>query len=80
MLELARTGSAPLAVVNNLCEIISATGCVLAKKFYDYDLPMLERFDTDITQVIKTGDRVRVNPKAGTIEILHQRTGEEDKQ
>jgi len=70
MLELARTGSAPLAILNNECEIISASGCILAKKFYDVDMPMLEKFGCDMTKVIKTGDRVRVDPEAGTVEVL----------
>ncbi len=70
MLELVRTGNAPRAILFNDIEIITATGGVLAKKFYDADLPMLEQFGCDITKEIKTGDRVRVDPAAGTVEIL----------
>lgn len=70
MLELVRTGCAPAAILFNDSEIITVTGGVLAKKFYDKDLPMLDRFDCDITGEIKTGDRLRVNPAEGTVEIL----------
>lgn len=70
ILELARTGCAPKAILFNVSEIITVTGGVLAKKFYDLDLPMLDRFECDITRVIKTGDVVRVDPAEGTVEIL----------
>ena len=71
ILELVRTGSAPKAVLFNQSETITVTGGVLAKKLYDEDLPMLEKFDCeDITKEIKTGDRIRVNPSDGTVTIL----------
>ncbi len=70
ILELARMGCAPKAILFNASEIITVTGGVLAKKFYDLDLPMLDRFDCDITQAVRTGDVVRVNPAEGTVEIL----------
>ncbi len=70
ILELARTQCAPKAILFNASEIITVTGGVLAKKFYDCDLPMLDRFDCDITKAVKTGDIVRVDPAEGTVEIL----------
>ena len=70
ILELVRTGNAPKAILFNDIEIITATGGVLAKKFYDIELPMLEQFDCDITQAIRSGDRVRVDPATGTVEVL----------
>lgn len=70
ILELARTGCAPKAILFNASEIITVTGGVLVKKFYDADLPMLDQFEGDITALIKTGDFVRVNPAEGTVEIL----------
>lgn len=70
MLELVRTGSAPLAILNNQCELISQCGCILAKKLYDVSLPMIDQFQTDITRAIKTGDRIRIDPVAGTVEVL----------
>ncbi|HWQ57739.1 MAG TPA: DUF126 domain-containing protein [Clostridia bacterium] len=70
ILELVRTGCAPKAILFNASEIITVTGGVLAKKFYDTDLPMLDRFGCDITKAVKTGDIVRVNPAEGTVEIL----------
>ena len=70
ILELVRTGCAPKAILFNEIEIITATGGFLAEKLYNKSLPMLEAFDCDITQVVKTGDRVRVDPTTGTVEVL----------
>lgn len=70
ILELARTGCAPVAIINNVSEIITATGGVLAKKFYDCDLPMIDKFDCDITKQIKTGDKVLIDPASGIVRIL----------
>ena len=75
MLELVRTQSAALAILNNHCEIISQCGCILAKKFYDVDMPMLDEFGVDITSEIKTGDWLRVDPQAGTVERLERSGG-----
>ena len=60
ILELVRTGCAPVAMLNNTTEIITAAGGVIAKKFYDKDLPMIDNFDCDISAEINTGDRVRI--------------------
>ncbi len=70
MLELVRTQSAPLAILNDHCEIISQCGCILAKKFYDVDMPMMDMFDGNITKEIQTGDWLRIDPEAGTVEVL----------
>ena len=70
MLETVRSGCNPAAILNNQCETISQCGCILAKKFYDVDMPMMDQFGVDITQEIKTGDRLRIDPAAGTVEIL----------
>ncbi|MBQ9031772.1 MAG: DUF126 domain-containing protein [Parasporobacterium sp.] len=60
ILELVRTGCAPVAMLNNKTEIITAAGGVIAKKFYDKDLPMIDGFDCNIVDEIKTGDYVKI--------------------
>lgn len=60
ILELVRTHSAPAAILNNSTEIITSAGGVIAKKFYDKDLPMLDGFDCDITKEIRTGDYIKI--------------------
>ena len=70
ILELARTECAPKAILFNDSEIITATGGILSEKFYDKEIPMMDRFECDVTETIKTGDMVRVNPPEETIEVL----------
>ena len=70
MLELARTGCAPAAIVNVKIETITAAGGLLAKKFYNLDIPMVDRFSEDPVKLIKTGDTVEVNGTTGEVTIL----------
>jgi len=34
-----------------------------------FDIPAMDGFEKDITEAVKTGDRVRVDPDYGAIEI-----------
>lgn len=68
ILELVRTSSAPVAILNNATEIITASGGVIAQKFYDKALPMLDGFGCDITKEIKTGNWIKIEAD-GTVYI-----------
>jgi predicted aconitase with swiveling domain len=69
LLELARTKSAPAAIDNARIETITAAGGLLAKKFYDMELPMIDRLPEDPTAFIKTGDIVEVNGTTGELVV-----------
>ena len=56
----------PLALLLNYANPIMAQGAAHA------DFPLIDRFDEDITQAIKTGDRLRVEPNTGRVTILSQ--------
>jgi predicted aconitase with swiveling domain len=57
----------PQAILFNAANTILAQGAALA------DLSMCDRFeDGDVTQLIKTGDEVIVDPEAGTVTILNR--------
>ena len=66
--EMKARDLAPLALLLNRANPIMAQGAALA------DLPLVDRFDVDITQVIKTGDQLAVDPQAGTVQILQNVT------
>lgn len=62
---MKETGVIPKALLLNYANPIMAQGAAHA------DFPMIDRFEEDITEAIKTGDRVTVNPAVGTV-IVHE--------
>jgi predicted aconitase with swiveling domain len=62
--EMSARGLAPLALLLNFANPIMAQGAAFA------GLPLLDRFERDITKVLKSGDRVRVDPVAGKVLVL----------
>jgi uncharacterized protein len=62
---MQETGVIPKALLLNYANPIMAQGAAHA------DFPMIDRFEEDITEAIKTGDRVTVNPADGTV-IVHE--------
>jgi predicted aconitase with swiveling domain len=62
--EMAARNVAPLALVLNRVNPILAQGAALA------GMTMVDRFESDVTDLIRTGDTVRVDPAAGTVEIV----------
>jgi uncharacterized protein len=67
--EMKSRGIVPLALVFNRVNPILAQGAAFA------GVTMVDRFDGDVTQMIRTGDLLRIAPAAGTVEIL-ERAGE----
>jgi len=69
VLEIVRTGYAPAAIINRKIETITAAGGLMAKKFYNVELPMVDRLSEDPIKAIKTGDLVEVNGTTGEVTI-----------
>ncbi len=63
--EMQSRHMAPLALVLNAANPIMAQGAAFA------GLSLVDRFDTDITQAVETGDRVTVDPAEGLI-VVHR--------
>ncbi|HMM20692.1 MAG TPA: DUF126 domain-containing protein [Selenomonadales bacterium] len=70
ILELTRTGCAPAAIVNAKIETITAAGGLMAKKFYNKDIPMVDRLTENPVTAIKTGDIVGVNGSTGEVRVF----------
>jgi predicted aconitase with swiveling domain len=65
--EMAARGLAPKAIVFNRTNTILAQGAAFA------DLTMVDRFEAgDPTQLIRTGDEVRIEPDKGLVTILNR--------
>jgi predicted aconitase with swiveling domain len=60
---MKETGVIPKALLLNYANPIIAQGAAHA------DFPMIDRFEEDITAVIKSGDQVTVNPAEGTVTV-----------
>jgi len=67
--EMTARNVAPLALVLNRVNPILAQGAALA------GMTMVDRFESDVTDLIRTGDTVRIDPAAGTVEILKRDNG-----
>lgn len=63
--EMRSRGMAPLALLLNASNPIMAQGAAFA------ELTFMDRFEVDITQVLRTGARVTVDPGSGTV-TLHE--------
>jgi uncharacterized protein len=64
--EMKERGIVPAALIFNRVNPILAQGAAFA------GLTMVDRFEGDATRLIRTGDEVRVDPAAGTVEILNR--------
>ena len=65
--EMSSRGLAPKAILFNSANTILAQGAALA------DMAMCDRFeDGDVTQLIKTGDELIVDPPAGLVTITRR--------
>ena len=56
----------PLALIFNRINPILAQGAASA------GLTMVDRFESDVTDVIKSGDDLRIDPAAGTVTIVNR--------
>ena len=61
--EMKSRGMAPAALLLNTSNPIMAQGAALA------GLTLMDRFEDDVTERIRTGDRVTVDPKEGLITV-----------
>ena len=64
--DMKTRGLAPLALVFNRVNPILAQGAALA------GLTLVDRFEGDVAGLIQTGDKLRVDPAAGTVAILRR--------
>jgi predicted aconitase with swiveling domain len=64
--EMKSRGIVPLALVFNWVNPILAQGAAFG------GVTMVDRFEGDVTDLIRTGDRLRIDPAAGLVEILNR--------
>lgn len=62
--DMRQRGVVPLALIFNRVNPILAQGAAFA------GVTLVDRFDGDVIGLIRTGDRLRIDPAAGIVEIL----------
>ncbi|HAA91919.1 MAG: hypothetical protein CMM48_18000 [Rhodospirillaceae bacterium] len=62
--EMVQKEKAPLGLLLNDANPVMAQGAAFAQ------LPFMDRFETDITRAIKSGDKIEVVPAEGLVRIL----------
>ena len=66
MSPMRSRGIVPLALVFNRVNPILAQGAAFGA------VTMVDRFERDVTDMIRTGDKLRIDPAAGIVEILNR--------
>ena len=61
--EMKSRNMSPLALLLNSCNPIMVQGAAFA------ELPFMDRFEVDITERLRTGDHVSVDPQAGLVTV-----------
>jgi predicted aconitase with swiveling domain len=62
--EMAARNKAPLALLLNFANPIMAQGAAFG------GIPLMDRFEGDVTALIRSGDRLRVIPARGEVIII----------
>jgi len=71
ILEAAKRGNAPIAVINLETDPVIAAGFIIADILYNKEIPVIDRLEQNPIELIKTGDWVKVDANKGIIEIHH---------
>jgi len=69
--DMAKRGTGPAAIINQYAEPITAIGAIIG------EIPMVDKLSQDPTQVIETGDWVRVDATEGRVSIQKKKENEE---
>lgn len=67
--EMVRNGSAPAAIVVHHSNSVVVSGCIMGK------VPLVADSDDDPTELFRTGDILRVDGRAGTVELVRRTDG-----
>ena len=65
--SLIKAGLGPKAILNVTTEVVTTIGAIMG------NIPVMDQFDQDPTEVIETGDYVVVDADNGTVSITKQR-------
>ena len=68
------TRNAPAAIINIDTEPVIGAGFIMAEILYNKAIPIIDNLNQNPVEVIKTGDRVKVDAVKGTVEVIKRGT------
>jgi predicted aconitase with swiveling domain len=71
-LEAVRNKVAPVAIINLTSEPMIQVCALLAKSFFGKSIPVVDGLEKNPIETIKTGDMLKIDGRAGTVEIIRQ--------
>lgn len=69
-LEAVRNKVAPVAIINLTSEPMIQVCALLAKSFFGKSIPVVDGLEKNPIETIKTGDMLKIDGRAGTVEII----------
>jgi predicted aconitase with swiveling domain len=69
-LEAVRNKVAPVAIINLTSEPMIQVCALLAMSFFGKSIPVVDGLEKNPIETIKTGDMLKIDGRAGTVEIL----------
>lgn len=69
-LEAVRNNCSPAAIVNVKSEPMIVMCALLAEAFFQVKIPIVDGLEGDLKNILKTGDRVRIDGATGTIDVI----------
>lgn len=74
ILEAVRCGTSPAAVINVETEPVIGAGFIMADLIYGKKIPVIDHCDQDPTEVIGTGDYVKIDGDSGIVKVIKGRS------
>ena len=68
--DAVREGNSPAAIINVKTEPMTIVSAILGQECFGKKTPVIDSLEETPLDALKTGDRVRVDGTAGTVEIL----------
>ncbi len=70
ILEMVSYGNAPAALINIATEPVISAGFIMGELIYGKKVPIIDQLKQNPTEIIKTGDYVKINGDKGIVEII----------
>ena len=70
ILEMLSYGNAPAALINIMTEPVISAGFIMGELIYGKKVPIIDHLNQNPTEIIKTGDYVKIDGDRGFVEVM----------